>query len=268
MPNNAVHGILEDAYGKLWISTDKGLACFYPQTEKFRNFTDDDGLQNNQFTTGAFCSTANGKMYFGGINGITSFDPKLLTDNPYIPSVVITQLRLFNKTVSPDDESGILKKSISETNSITLSAQQSMFSLEFVVSNYIAGQHNTFAYKLDGYDKEWYYSNTQRIASYSNLPHGTYRFLVKAANNDGKWNETPTELEINILPVWYKTWWAILLFIIAAIVAIAFVLRYFWIRKSMKAQIAMERIDKERQKEVNEMKLRFSSISPMSCALR
>lgn len=257
LPNNAVHGILEDAYGKLWISTDKGLACFYPQTEKFRNFTDDDGLQNNQFTTGAFCSTANGKMYFGGINGITSFDPKLLTDNPYIPSVVITQLRLFNKTVSPDDESGILKKSISETNSITLSAQQSMFSLEFVVSNYIAGQHNTFTYKLDGYDKEWYYSNTQRIASYSNLPHGTYRFLVKAANNDGKWNETPTELEINILPVWYKTWWAILLFIIAAIVAIAFVLRYFWIRKSMKAQIAMERIDKERQKEVNEMKLRF-----------
>lgn len=257
LPNNAVHGILEDVYGKLWISTDKGLACFYPQTEKFRNFTDDDGLQNNQFTTGAFCSTENGEMYFGGINGITSFDPKLLTDNPYIPPVVITRLRLFNKTVSPDDESGILKKSISETNSITLSAQQSMFSLEFVVSNYIAGQHNTFAYKLDGYDKEWYYSNTQRIVSYSNLPHGTYRFFVKAANNDGKWNEIPTELEINILPVWYKTWWAILLFIVAAIVAIAFVLRYFWIRKSMKAQIAMERIDKERQKEVNEMKLRF-----------
>ncbi len=257
LPNNVVNGIQEDTYGKLWMSTDKGLTCFYPDTEKFRNFTSDDGLQSNQFTTNAFCSTENGRMYFGGVNGITSFNPKQLVDNPYIPPVVITQLRLFNKIVTPDDESGILKKNISETSSITLAAGQSMFSLEFVVSNYIAGNHNTFAYKLDGYDKEWYYSQTQRIVSYSNLPQGTYRFLVKAANNDGKWNETPTELEIIILPVWYKTWWAILLFIVAFITSVAFVFRYFWIRKSMKAQIQMERIDKERQKEVNEMKLRF-----------
>ena len=83
-----------------------------------------------------------------------------------------------------------------------------MFSLEFVVSNYISGNHNTFAYKLEGYDREWYYTSNSRIVSYSNLPQGTYRFLVKAANSDGKWNEQPSELEITILPIWYKTWWA------------------------------------------------------------
>lgn len=132
-----------------------------------------------------------------------------------------------------------------------------MFSLEFVVSNYASGTHNTFAYKLDGYDKEWYYTNSQRVVSYSNLPQGTYRFLVKAANNDGRWNETPTELEIIILPAWYKTWWASLLFAAAFIAATVFVFRYFWIRKSMKAELQMAQIDKERQKEVNEMKLRF-----------
>lgn len=256
LPNNVVHGILEDSYGKLWISTDKGISCLHPSTGKFRNFTNNDGLQSNQFT--AACQrTADGQMYFGGINGITTFRPEEVVDNPYIPLVVITQLRLFNKIVFPDDETGILERNINETRSITFTAQQSMFSLEFVVSNYASGTHNTFAYKLDGYDKEWYYTNSQRVVSYSNLPQGTYRFLVKAANNDGKWNETPTELEIIILPAWYKTWWASLLFAAAFIAATVFVFRYFWIRKSMKAEIQMAQIDKERQKEVNEMKLRF-----------
>ena len=96
-------------------------------------------------------------MYFGGINGITTFRPELLLDNPYTPPVVITKLQLFNKVVRPDDETGILTKNISETKSITLKSWQTAFSIEFVVSNYISGQHNTFAYKLEGYDKEWYY---------------------------------------------------------------------------------------------------------------
>ena len=257
LPNNVVHGILEDDYGKLWLSTEKGLSCFQPQTEEFRNYTDDDGLQSNLFTTNAHCRTANGQLYFGGINGITTFHPEQLVDNPYIPSVAITQLRLFNKPVHPGDDTGILEENINTTRSITLAAEQTMFSLEFVVSNYIAGMHNTFAYMLKGYDKEWNYSNTLRTISYSNLPQGTYHFLVKAANNDGKWNNTPTDLEITVLPVWYKTGWAFLLFVVAFLGATTFVFRYFWIRKSMKAQLAMERVDKERQKEVSEMKLRF-----------
>lgn len=115
-------------------------------------------------------------MYFGGINGITTFQPEQLPDNPYTPPVIINHLRLFNKTVSPGDDTGILEKNISETQSITLTARQSMFSLEFVVSNYISGNHNTFAYKLEGYDREWYYTSNSRIVSYSNLPQGTYRF--------------------------------------------------------------------------------------------
>lgn len=132
-----------------------------------------------------------------------------------------------------------------------------MFSLDFVVSNYISGNHNIFAYTLEGYDKEWYQSHTQRTASYSNLPAGTYTFLVKAANSDGKWNEQPTKLKIIILPIWYKTWWATLLFISAFTIITIFIFRYFWMRKSMEAKLQLERMDKERQKEVNEMKLRF-----------
>ena len=257
LPNNVVYGILEDTFGRLWVSTNRGISCFNPETEKFRNFTESDGLQSNQFNTSSFCRTSNGQMYFGGINGITTFRPELLLDNPYTPPVVITKLQLFNKTVRPDDETGILTKNINETESITLKSWQTAFTLEFVVSNYISGQHNTFAYKLEGYDKEWYYLTDKRTVSYSNLPQGTYHFLVKAANSDGKWNTVPTMLEIVVLPIWYKTWWAIVLFLAIFIGFITFVFRFFWMRKSMEAELEIERRDKEHQEEINQMKMRF-----------
>ena len=220
LPNNVVYGILEDTFGRLWVSTNRGISCFNPETERFRNFTESDGLQSNQFNTSSFCRTSSGQMYFGGINGITTFRPELLLDNPYTPPVVITKLQLFNKTVRPDDETSILTKNINETESITLKSWQTAFTIEFVVSNYISGQHNTFAYKLEGYDKEWYYLTDKRTVSYSNLPQGTYHFLVKAANSDGKWNTVPTMLEIIVLPIWYKTWWAIMIFLATFILSL------------------------------------------------
>ncbi len=256
LPNNVLYGILEDSFGHLWMSTNKGLSCFNPETGKFRNFNQTDGIQSNQFNS-AFCRTSSGQMYFGGINGITSFRPELLIDNPYTPSVTINRLRLFNKTVNPDDETGVLTKNINQTESITLNASQSSFSLNFVVSNYISGRHNTFAYKLEGYDKEWYYQNDRNSVSYANLRHGKYTFLVKAANSDGKWCETPTSLEIIVLPVWYRTWWAFLLFLSIIIGITIAIFRFSLMRKSMKAKIEMERMDKEHQEEINQMKMRF-----------
>lgn len=247
MPNATVYGILEDTRHRLWISTDNGLACFYPENKKFRNFTDVDGLQSNQFTPRAYCRTSSGKMYFGGINGITGFVPETLQDNPYAPPAVISGFRLSGVPVYPHDGTGILQTSISDTHSLTLTHRQASFSLDFVVSNYIADKHNTFAYMLEGYDEKWYYADgTQRRATYANLPAGTYRFLVKAANNDGKWCDRVTELQIRILPAWYQTWWAITLFILIIIGAVAFIIRFYW-----------ERADKVRQKELQEMKTRF-----------
>lgn len=257
LPNNVVHGILEDSYGNLWLSTNGGLSRFMPQLGTCRNYTAADGLQSDQFTPYAYCHTSEGQMYFGGVNGLTAFYPDQLIDNPYSPPVVFTELRLFNRTVRPGDATGILKEAIGHTRRITLQAEQNMFSLDFVVSNYIAGNHNTFAYKLEGYDADWTITHTLRTASYSHLPQGHYRFLVKAANNDGIWNDRPTELEIIVLPVWYKTWWAKLLFFLACVGSITLVLRHLWTRKIMEARIELERIDKERLKEVNEMKLRF-----------
>lgn len=257
LPNNTVHCILEDASGRLWLSTNKGISCLNPENETFRNYNSKDGLASDEFIDNAGCRGSNGKMYFGSINGIVVFHPDRMLDNQYIPPVIITRLKLFNEVVHAGDNTGILEKNISETKYITLSAGQSMFSLDFAAPNYISSGQNTYAYMLQGFDSDWRYTTNQRTVSYSNLPHGTYHFLVKAANNDGKWNETPTKLTITMLPVWYKTWWATLLYMLFFIAVFYAIFRYFWMRKTMEAQLQMERIDKERQQEVNEMKLRF-----------
>lgn len=257
LPSNVIYGILEDTGGRLWISTNQGLSCLNPKSGKFRNFTIIDGLQSNQFNAGSYCQKDNGYMLFGGVNGITSFHPETLIDNPYTPKTVINKLFVYNKEVLPDDETGILKESIAYADRITLSSSQNSFAISFVVSNYIAGKHNTFAYKLEGYNEVWYKQNDISPVTYSNLPAGDYTFCIKAANNDGKWNEEPTMLHIRILPVWYCTWWAISLFVLSFASLVFGIVRFFWLRKSMQAEIRMERLDKEKHEEINQMRIRF-----------
>lgn len=125
------------------------------------------------------------------------------------------------------------------------------------MSNYLAGQHNTFSYKLEGYDENWTQVQSNRSVSYINLPHGEYCFKVRSANNDGKWNNNPETLYIRILPVWYETWWARMLIFILVVIVISLVLRYFWIKKQMQAQLELEHKEKIHQEEINQMKMRF-----------
>lgn len=257
LPSNVVYGILEDGYGRLWISTNQGLSCFNPNSRKLRNFTVIDGLQSNQFNAGSYCRVSSGAMLFGGINGVTLFRPEILIDNPYTPKPVINKLFVFNKEVLPNDNTGILKENIAYVDHITLKSSQNSFSISFVVSNYIAGMHNTFAYKLEGYNEEWYKQDDISPVSYSNLPAGDYTFLLKAANNDGKWSKEVAALHIRVLPVWYCTWWALLMFALSVILLLFVIFRFFWQRKSMQAEIRLERLDKEKREEVNQMKIRF-----------
>lgn len=257
LPNNVIYGIEEDSFSNIWVSTNMGLSCYSPLNDKFRNFTIDDGIQSNQFNSYSHCRTSDGQLYFGGINGITTFRPELLIDNPYSPSPVITKLMLYDREVRPGDDTGILKKHISDTYSITLDNSHRSFTLKFVVSNYLAGQHNTFSYKLEGYDENWTQVQSNRSVSYINLPHGEYCFKVRSANNDGKWNNNPETLYIRILPVWYETWWARMLIFVLVVIVISLVLRYFWIKKQMQAQFELEHKEKIHQEEINQMKMRF-----------
>lgn len=229
----AIYGILEDDEGNLWISTNNGLSKFNPQTETFRNYDVSDGLQSNEFNGGSRYKSPKGELFFGGINGFNRFYPETIKDNPYIPSVVITNFRIFNKVVPIQEEKdgkSPLTKSITETDEIELSYRDNMLSFEFAALHYVFPDKNEYACRMEGLDKDWIYTSAaQRFATYTNLDPGEYTFRVKASNNDGLWNEEGTSLNIKIIPAFWQTWWFKLL-VAAGIISIIFGLYRIQIR--------------------------------------
>lgn len=257
LPNNIVYGVLEDANGNLWCSTNGGLAFMSTSTGNIRTYSSFDGLQSNQFNPKSFLRSSSGYMYFGGINGLSYFNPSILESNPYAPAPIISRLRLFNSPVMPNDETGLLSRAITQTKKLTFNPDQTVFTLDFTVCNYVAGSHNTFAYMLQGLEHQWNYVEGAGSVTYSNLPPGKYNFLLKAANNDGVWSKDVTSLEIVILPKWYERWWAHLIFALLALCVIGLGVTYLWRRKERRERERLDKIDRERQNQLNEMKVRF-----------
>jgi hypothetical protein len=206
LSNNVVYGILEDDHGNLWFSSNQGLSKFNPATKVCRNYGISDGLQGNSFKPNAYYKSKTGEMFFGGTNGFNVFHPDSIKDNPFIPPVWITGLQIFNKPVEIGENSP-LPRDISELSSIKISYEQSVFTVEFAALNYISPQMNQYAYKLEGFDKNWNYVGNNRTATYTNLDPGEYTFKVKGSNNDGVWNSKNTTLKITITPPFWKTLW-------------------------------------------------------------
>jgi ligand-binding sensor domain-containing protein/signal transduction histidine kinase len=207
LPSESVNSMLEDNKGYLWLATNKGLSKYNTEKETFRNYDVSDGLQSNEFRSSSCFKDRNGFLYFGGVKGLTIFHPDSIRDNPYIPKVYMSGLRIYNKPVSIRDSSKVLAQNISLTQSLTFDHTQSVFTLEFVALNYTHPEKNQYAYKLEGFDKDWVYAGYKREATYTNLDAGTYTFRVKASNNDDLWNEEGASITIIILPAWWETWW-------------------------------------------------------------
>ncbi len=203
--SNNVIEIIEDNQGNLWLSTNKGISKFNPKTEKFRNYNRYDGLQNNLFLNDAAYKSKSGEIFLGGVNGFNAFYPDKLVDNPYIPPVVLTDFQIFNRSVNMGKQ-------------VTLSYDQSVFTIQFAALNYRASEKNKYAYMMQGFDKTWHYvDNKRRFATYTNLDAGEYIFKVKASNNDGLWNQTGASIKIIITPPWWQTWWAYLIYSIVIV---------------------------------------------------
>ncbi|GAB4003781.1 hypothetical protein GCM10028808_00060 [Spirosoma migulaei] len=207
LANEVIQGILEDQHGILWLSTNKGLSAFNPKTHTIRNFDASDGLQESSFNRMACYKSRTGQLFFGGLSGLNSFYPDSLRYNSFIPPVYITDFQLFNQSVHMQDAESVLKKPISETHDITLSYHQSVLSFGFAALSYTVSSKNQYAYKLEGFDSDWIQAGTQRTATYTNLDPGDYVFRVKAANNDGVWNETGTFVNLHIIPPFWQTNW-------------------------------------------------------------
>ncbi len=210
LPSNVVYAVLEDGHGNLWLSTNVGLSKFDPVSGRFRNYDVSDGLQSNEFNSGAYCCSRSGLMFFGGINGFNVFHPDSIRDDPRTPSVVLTDLKLFNRSVPiglTEDGRIILSRSITETGSIELAHDQNVVTIEFAALHYSSPERNCSAYRMEGFDRDWNYVGTRRSATYTNLPPGKYEFTVISSNHDHVWNEAGTSLAIVITPPFWQTFW-------------------------------------------------------------
>ena len=215
LPNGVVYGILEDALGYLWLSTNFGISRFDPEAKTFRNFDAGDGLQSNEFNAGAFAKGKDGEFYFGGINGLTVFHPLSINENPYLPQVTLT-------SITQDDQLINIASSVETANEIILEWPQNSFEFEFAALSYNQPNKNQYAYYLEGFDPNWHYIDTKRDGRYTNLPGGEYTLHLKAANNNGIWNETPTQIKVNVVPPFWQTVWfrIVLVFALAGVIAI------------------------------------------------
>ncbi len=201
LPNNSVYGILEDENPNfIWMSTNNGLGRLNTQTLSFTNFTEADGLQNNEFNTGAYYKRSSGELYFGGVNGFNSIDLKELDLNSTPPRVYLTNINLFNKPFTSDSAASFQK-------SLELRYNQNFLSFEFAALDYTEPLGNQYAYQMQGVDADWVYSGNRNFADYPNLTPGEYLFKVKAANSNGIWNEAGKTLRIKVLPPWWQRWW-------------------------------------------------------------
>jgi len=237
LPNNVVYGILDDPFGNLWISCNKGLVCFNLSTP-FRSavFNKEDGLQSNQFNYKSSYKTKNGRFYFGGINGFSSFYPQDLNANKniVIPSVEITGVKLFD---NPDAElEHEIQIKLNKGQKIELPYNKASFTITYVSLSYVAQTKNRYAYKLEGADTDWNYAENSKNVTYVNLPYGKYLFKVKATNNDGLWNETGAEIEIEILPPFWLSLPAKILYSILLMSFVYAVAFYYW-KKNKQKQI-------------------------------
>ena len=213
LPNDTVYAIQEDRDGNFWLSTNKGLSRFDPETGRFRNYTARDGLQSNEFNLNAHFQSESGELFFGGINGVTAFYPHHLRDNAFPPPVAVTSL-------TSNWEEIPLPAAVEELEKLTLRWPDNSFEFGFAALNFSQPENNQYAYMLEGFDDDWNVVGSNRVGRYTNLPGGSYTLRIKAANNDGLWNEEGASLAVTIVPPFWATWWfrgLVALFFVAAV---------------------------------------------------
>jgi signal transduction histidine kinase/DNA-binding response OmpR family regulator/ligand-binding sensor domain-containing protein len=239
-----VRQILEDDRGNLWMSTGKGITKFNPVTGKFKDYYSASYFPEIKFNLTYPCKAENGEMYFGGENGFVRFHPDSIKDDTFIPPIVITSFRKFEKPFPFGKE-------------IELSHSDNFLSFEFATLSYINRADNQYAYKMEGVDKDWVYCGTRRYASYPNLEPGDYVFRVKGSTSNRVWNEAGTSIKIIILPPWWKTWWAYILYSVFLISIFMLSSRIYLNRQKLKQKLVLESEHTEKLEEIARLKSNF-----------
>lgn len=242
LSNNVVYGILIAENGDIWLSTNRGLSTFQPDSETFRNYTTGDGLQAQEFNSGAWFQSPSGEMFFGGIKGLNYFKPKKLIDDTSLPNPIFTKIKMDNKDLASNGpETHLLSRIIMKPGNHSLS-------IEFSALHYADASRNQYAYKLDGFHEDWRYTPAdRRFAHFTNLHPGHYALKVKASNKDGIWNPEPANLDIEVRPPWWLSLWAKCLY-----VALPFLVFFLYQRRQLALTRKLERMVASRTAELAE----------------
>lgn len=254
--------IRADKLGHIWMSTASGLLRLDPDSGKVSRFTTADGLSEG-FAVGAAHAAADGKLYFGGVKGMTGIAPELVRSVSVKPDVAITDIGVFNQSLkSGKYGAGIkLDGGVTTPSALTLSVQESVFTIEFSALHYTDPARNSYAYRLEGFDRDWVVTDaTRRSATYTNLDPGEYVFSVKGANHQGVWNEQPTSMAIVILPPWYHTWWfrALMAVLAVSLLTAAYRAR---VKHLTRRQIQLEAMVAARTQELEDSNARLAALS-------
>jgi signal transduction histidine kinase/ligand-binding sensor domain-containing protein len=202
LPGTNVYSLLGDGEGRLWLGTNQGLVVFDPRVDgpgAFRAFGASDGVVNVEFNRNARWATRDGRFLFGGLSGLTEFRPAEIHPNAYPPPVALTGIEVVGR----DGERRVAPFGLRD---LALTHRDAALTLEFAALSYTDPERNRYAYRLEGFDDGWVESGTRRLARYTNLPPGSYRLRVRAANNDGLWGEE-LALPITVTPPFWRTWW-------------------------------------------------------------
>ncbi|MBI2729340.1 MAG: histidine kinase [Sphingobacteriales bacterium] len=256
-PSNTIFKILEDGKQQLWITTSKGLVSFAPASKKIMVYTTANGLLSNQFNYNSGYKDSTGNMYFGSAKGLIRFNPGLFVTNNFVPPLFITGFYINDKELSINTGPHSLHKAISYTQSIELTYKQSSFNIDFAALSFTAPEMTEYKYIMEGLDKDWTYLKTNRKVYFTNLSPGTYTFKVKAANSSGIWTEKITELQIKILPPFWASPLAYIIYILLTGLIIYYLFRSYHNKLKEKTKRHIEYLEHEKEKEIYQAKIEF-----------
>jgi ligand-binding sensor domain-containing protein/signal transduction histidine kinase len=269
LPDNDIQAILEDDYGNLWISTNKGICKFNPGQNTFKNYNKNDGLPSNEFFINSACRREKtGEFLFGSHKGFCFFHPDSIKDDLYVPPVVLTDFQLFNKNVPINEEVNdeiILTQAIWETKEIHLSYRNNIISFGFAALDYASPGGNQYSYLLEGLESNWNFVGNRHYASYTNLPPGEYIFRVKGSNASGIWSGKDASVKIIVTPPYWVTWWfrVLVLIAIVLITVISFKIKVKGMedrRKELERLVREKSLINDELKKLNDTKDKFFSI--------
>ena len=250
LQSDIVLSISEDTNGKLWFTSENAITRYDYHKQHFQYFKALIGEKDAYFTEAKALHTHSGQIFFGYTNGYCNFSPEQILPSDEVPPLQLTNFQISNNDVQVGAKGSVLKENIDYVDCLTLSHKQSVFSIEYAAIDFAGADRIQYAYMLEGFEDDWNYVHSQRKATYTNLPSGTYRFLVRSTNADGVWVDNTRSLTIKLQPSFWQTVWAFLLYILIAVLIIYIIYRIVFSYNKVRQEVQMEQ-------KITDVKLRF-----------